>query len=100
MNKQRLNSTELDQISTLILSGFSLKTIANKLNKSKTTIYYHYLKIYGKKIIKPQTDSLGEDFLGEFIGLFVGDGYIYHDKKRFYYSIRFFFNKKETAAKI
>ncbi|MBS3139531.1 helix-turn-helix domain-containing protein [Candidatus Woesearchaeota archaeon] len=94
MNKQRLNSTELDQISTLILSGFSLKTIANKLNKSKTTIYYHFRKVKGKTIIPLTINRLNDELIGEFIGLFAGDGSFYKTKD-YKYKIRLHFSCRD-----
>ena len=61
---------------------------------NKSTIYKYYREVKGKtmrRINMPKEES----FIGEFIGLFAGDGNFYYDKKTGHYRIRFFFNIKE-----
>ena len=40
-------------------------------------------------------DNLDDTFIGELIGLFVGDGNLFFDKKSYGYTIRYFFNVTE-----
>jgi len=73
----------------LIKKGFSL----NKINKitgiNKSSLYYHYKKINGKKY--KEVSIMGKDLeaLGEFIGIFAGDGNFYLDNK-YHYKIRIY----------
>ena len=97
---KRLNKKELELISKLIEMGYSLNKISTKLNKSKTTIYYHYRKTKGETMHPIKNISFNEELLGEFIGLFAGDGY--SDKTSDYkYRTYLFFNllKEEDFVK-
>ena len=42
-----------------------------------------------------QLENANEEAIGELLGVFVGDGYIYLDRKAYKYSTRFFFNLTE-----
>lgn len=82
MNKKSLK----DEIIELIKKDYSIPKISKKLNISRSTIYYHYKKIKGKKYIQitiPKDDSI----LGEFLGIFSGDGSFYYDKKYWHYTM-------------
>ena len=94
---KRLTKNEKLDIIDFIKKRRSLNYISNIFGKNKSTLYYYYKKIHGKKnktIIIPKEDDL---LIGELIGLFVGDGYCFYDKRRMQYSIRFFFNNKEKS---
>jgi hypothetical protein len=96
MEKIRLTSEEKDKLSRLIASGLSLNKISKTLNKNKTTIYYHYHKIKGKIIIPICVNQQNEDIIGEFMGLFAGDGCI--DKTPDHkYRVYLYFNIKEKS---
>lgn len=95
MNKKRLNKSELKLIGTLIKKNYSLNEISKILGRSKTTIYYHFRKIKGR-YVKPVTLISGdEELIGEFIGLFAGDGSFYK-MPNYKYNIRLHFNSTEA----
>lgn len=58
----------------LINNGKTFNEAVRKLNLSKSTLYYHYKKIYGKKIINPDFNISGSEVEGEIIGIFAADG--------------------------
>jgi len=71
----------------LIEKGFSIPKISKRLGVGKSTIYYHYNKLKGRKypLIKiPNEDKV----IGEFLGVFAGDGSFYYDKKIGHYTIK------------
>ena len=91
---KRLTNSELKKINVLIEKGNSLNKIHKELNKSKTTIYYHFRKRKGLTTKRIEKINKDEKLLGEFLGLFAGDGYL--DKTKDYkYRIFLFFNKKK-----
>ena len=92
---KRLNRKEKKTISSLIKKGKSLNYISKLVNKNKSTLYYHYKNLFGKKLKDLEIDSKDDLFIGELIGLFVGDGYCFFDKKKYVYSIRLYFNNTE-----
>jgi hypothetical protein len=96
---KRLKKLEIDQVTSLIKEGKSLGYISRLTGRNKSTLYDYYKKILGKKykdITIPENDL----FIGELVGLFVGDGNLYFDKKKYCYDVRFFFNiKEETYVK-
>ena len=74
MIKKRLTKKEIKKINLLVNKGYSLNSISKILNKSKTTIYYHFKKIKGRTYTSIQINLTNEELTGEFIGLFAGDG--------------------------
>ncbi len=85
-----------DKIISLINQGLSINRISKKLGGiSKGTIYYHYKKIKGRKIkrVRIKRDDL---LIGEFIGLFAGDGNFFKTKQ-YHYRIRIFCNAKDVG---
>jgi hypothetical protein len=74
MNKIRLTKKELKEITRLIKKGKSLNSIGKLTDKSKTTIYYHFRKIKGRTFYPIKVNTQNEELVGEFIGLFAGDG--------------------------
>lgn len=77
MKKKRLDDKELQHIFKLVEEGKSLNKISYLTGRNKTTIYYHFLKIRGKTFEPIQLRSNDEELIGEFIGLFAGDGCVY-----------------------
>ena len=62
-----------EKIKSMIKNDLSLNKISQKLHVAKSTIYHHYLKIKGKQIknvVIPKDNKI----LGEFLGVFAGDG--------------------------
>ncbi|MDP1695453.1 MAG: LAGLIDADG family homing endonuclease [archaeon] len=78
------------EVINLIKEGTSL----NKINKitgfNKSTIYFHYKKIKGKKIKNIEINFKNENELGEFLGVFAGDGSFYKALKNYEYIIRIY----------
>ena len=90
---KRLNSDEKKLILKLMDNGKSLNYINKLTGRRKSTLYYHYKKRFGKKFKDVDINS-NHSFIGELVGLFVGDGYAFLDKKSSY-SVRFYFNYSE-----
>lgn len=80
----------------MISKGISINKITKKLNIPKSTVYYYYRKIKGRKIktinIKNDVESIGE-----FIGLFAGDGNFFKDKN-YHYRVSLYFNSKSEEG--
>jgi len=77
-----------NQIINKINNNFSINKISKELNLAKSTIYYHYNKIKGKKF-KEIEFNFNQKELGEFLGIFAGDGNFFHTSEEGY-RIRFF----------
>tara|TARA_Y100000310_G_scaffold126368_1_gene125234 strand:- start:154 stop:897 length:744 start_codon:yes stop_codon:yes gene_type:complete len=82
-----------EKIIQLIKQDKSINYISKKLELGKSTIYYHYKKIKGKKFKEVNINGT-DDMIGEFIGLFAGDGCFYKAKNYLYRSY-LIFNIKE-----
>ena len=66
------------------------------MNRSVTTIYYHYRKNGGRKMRPPSFNrNTNQELIGEFIGLFAGDGHLQIDDST--YKTFFYFNKNEKT---
>lgn len=72
-----------DKIIGMYKEGFSLKHISKVTGLNKTTIYYHTLKQFGRKY-RLIIVSDNKENVGEFIGVFAGDGYFNKDKTGHY----------------
>jgi len=94
MTKARLTNKEIKQIFRLTQKGHSLNKITKILEKNKTTVYYHFRKIRGKTSKPIKIINQDEELIGEFIGLFAGDGYI-HVNKIYQYKTYLHFNITE-----
>lgn len=92
---KRLSNSQVAEIKSFAKKGKSLNQIAKKMNVGKTTIYYHTRKLLGKKIKEVVIDNSNEKKIGEFIGLFAGDGSYFFEKAKYSYRIRVHLNKKE-----
>lgn len=84
MSKNRLSLAELKQIADLVSKGMSINSISKELNKSKTTVYYHFRKIKGRTVSPVTIGSEDDELIGEFIGLFAGDGCVYKTRNYSY----------------
>ncbi len=94
--KKRLSNNELNNIKRLINQNYTLNQICKIQNKSKTTIYYHYNKIKGKITNQIQINNNNDILIGEFIGLYAGDGY-YYKTKNYIHRIYLCFNKEKES---
>jgi hypothetical protein len=90
----KLTQEEIYSIKKYIEIGKSCNQIANLMNKNKSAIYYHFKKIKGRTVFPIQVESDNDELLGEFIGLFAGDGSFFKSKD-FHYHIRLHFNVAE-----
>lgn len=84
----RLTKNKKNYIIKLINEGKSISRISKATHTAKSTIYYYYKKLKGKRY-KPPKFSFSEEDLGEFIGIFAGDGCFYYDKKEYKYTLTF-----------
>ena len=88
-------------IYSLIKQEWSINQISKHLDRSKSTIYSYYRKILPKKL-KIVTINKDDEFVGELMGLFAGDGSYFYDTKGYRHVIRFHFNiqEKEFAKEL
>jgi len=63
-----------DEIIRFIKEGNSINKIRKMTGCAKSTIYYHYKKIKGRKKKPVEISFEKERELGEFLGIFAGDG--------------------------
>lgn len=90
---QRLTILEIQTIKKLTKEGYFLNSICSKIKKPKTTIYYHFRKVRGRTYFKI-IPSKNEELIGEFIGLFAGDG-SYHRDLTYRHIVKLHFAKSE-----
>ena len=90
----RLSENEKKFILNLMKDGKSLNYISKLTKLGKSTLYYYYKREFGKKY-KDLEIGCEESFIGELMGLFVGDGYTFLDAKTYSYTTRFYFNYSE-----
>jgi hypothetical protein len=76
-----------NEVINLIKKGESINKIRKITGLAKSTIYHHYKKIKGRKIKRIKFNFINHNELGEFLGIFSGDGGFYKSKK-YHYSIR------------
>jgi len=79
----------------LLYQGISLNKISSKSNINKSTLYYHYRKIFGRRNRDITFGFSSDENIGEFIGVFVGDG-CYSRSKYYHHNVSFFFSGDET----
>src|SRR3989344_8397158 len=70
----RLQPLIRQKLAEEIERGTSINKISNSLNLAKSTIYYYYKKIKGKKYQEPKFKIGFTEKDGEIVGIFVGDG--------------------------
>lgn len=89
-----LNSDLKSEMINRIKSGNSINEISRSLGLGKSTIYYYYKKIKGKKFVEPKFKLSNSRLEGEINGIFAGDGSQYYDKKRGHYEVNVHFGAK------
>lgn len=92
---KRLTKKEKGLVIKLMKQGKSLNHISKHTKRGKSTIYYYYKKIFGKKFKNVEVNYESDEFVGELVGIFVGDGGHFYDTKRKAHAIRFYFNNSE-----
>jgi len=75
---------------TMIKEGKSLNQIIKSTSFNKSSLYYHYKKLNGKKFKHVTINEKDKEKIGEFLGIFAGDGNFYFSKKLYKYSIRIY----------
>ena len=93
---QRLSNGEIRRTIRLTKKGFTLNKITKLLDKKKTTVYYHFRKIRGKTFNPIVLTNKDKELIGEFIGLFAGDGSS-HVTENYRYRICLHFNVAEET---
>lgn len=86
-----------EEILNMIKEGLSLNKIKRLTGINKSTLYYHYKKINGKKFSGVGIEESDLNRLGEFLGIFAGDGNFYFDKKLYKYTVRIYLGLYETG---
>ena len=76
-----------EETKDMIREGKSLNFISRETGLSKSTLYYHYKQIKGRKIKLVNTNFRTKNQLGEFLGIFSGDG-SFSLNKNYHYTIR------------
>lgn len=69
-----LDGTRKNLLIELINKGLSINVINKETGMAKSTIYYHYKKIRGRKYVVPKFEVKGSENEGEIAGLFAADG--------------------------
>ena len=94
---KRLKEEEIKEISRLVGHGNSIDEVSRKMNISKVTVYYYLRKKSRNKKNPIKIDFANQELIGEFMGLFAGDGNFLFQKKSYQYTIRLYFNVKERS---
>jgi len=90
----RLSTVIVQQIKDKVRNGKSLNEISKELQITKTTVYYWYRKFSNKRIKRVKLNDNAKTLdIGEFIGIFAGDGSFYLDKN-YRYDIRIHLDTK------
>ncbi|MCL5011753.1 MAG: hypothetical protein M1594_02565 [Candidatus Marsarchaeota archaeon] len=79
-----------DEYKILIKKGISLNKINRITGIAKSTLYHHYKKIKGRKYSLVYFSESNPEVVGEFMGIFAGDGNYYFDRKTYHHTIRIF----------
>lgn len=88
---KRLPNFKKQKIVELIKKGISINKISKQISIAKSTIYYYYKKIKGRK---KQPLNLNPSYTkreGEIIGIFIGDGSECYEKKAGHYFVNVHF---------
>lgn len=89
-----LQSDLKNQLIIMLKKGHSINSISQELGLGKSTIYYHYNKINGRKYKKLNLKP-GYSFTeGEIVGIFAGDGSQYVQKDQYSYRTNIHFGNK------
>ena len=90
----RLRPAVKEEMVKSLQRGKSLNTISKEFGIGKSTIYYYYKKMYGKKFIEPVFSPHNSELEGEINGIFAGDGSQYYYAKRGSYQVNVHFGAK------
>src|SRR3989344_8312573 len=76
------------EIKAMLKADVPLYDIARQTGMYPSTLHYHYKKLYGLKLKKVNIHFPSQEEIGEFMGVFAGDGSFHHDKKRGHHNVR------------
>lgn len=94
MKSNKITEEELDSVALMIMNGISLRKIVKITNINKSSIYRRFPNVKTQKFNPIQIQSFDEELIGEFIGVFAGDGCFYKENNG-NYKISLYFNIKE-----
>lgn len=80
-----------EPILKMIHEGVSLSKISEATGLYKSTLYYHYKKLKGKKYKEPQYEVTFSEVEGEIVGIFTGDGSQHYEKSNWNYQTNIHF---------
>lgn len=89
-----LNAKLKEELIKQIKKGNSVNKISKLLRLGKSTVYYYYKKIQGKKYKAPHFIVSASEIEGEITGIFAGDGSQFYSQKRGSYEINIHFGAK------
>lgn len=92
----RLPRRLVQEVNLEIKAGTSLNTLSQDYSLNKSTLYYYYKKIKGKKYVQPYVQPNFTEQEGEIVGIFAGDGSQYLDKKGCHYQVNVHFGGHNT----
>ena len=82
---KRLTANQKETIISGINNGVSIKKLAKEMDLAKSTIYYYYKKIKGKRYKAPHYEVAFSEIEGEIVGIFAGDGSQCYSKNEGHY---------------
>ena len=71
--------------------GVSLNSLSKQFGLYKSTLYYYYKKLNGKKFKEPQFTPSSSEVEGEIVGIFAGDGSQFYESKKCHYEVNVHF---------
>ncbi len=84
----RLSNHLLDAVISRIHKNHSINKISRDLVLAKSTVYYYYQKIKGRKYPVLTLHPAYSQTEGEIVGIFAGDGSLYFDRNNYHYEIK------------
>lgn len=87
----RLSLETKREIIKQLKEGVSLNRISKQFGIYKSTLYYYYKKLNGKKFKEPQFTLSSSELEGEIVGIFAGDGSQYYEPKKCHYEVNVHF---------
>jgi intein/homing endonuclease len=91
----KLTANVKKEVIESIKRGDSLNKISKRMGLYKSTIYYYYKKIKGKRYTKPNIKPVVYNRLeGEIVGIFAGDGSQHLEQKSYSYAVSVCFGNK------
>ena len=86
-------------IRTLITQGISINKIRRITGAAKSTIYHHYKRLKGKKTKALTFKFKNDNELGEFLGIFAGDGNCFV-RDDYHYTVRICLGAYEVGYRL